>query len=180
MPLFRRKNNPTISEIESYYEQQNRRSTSTGRAWLMAILAIILTIVVLALVIFGGRWVYNTLTDNDSTPAETTQQDVNSGSVSVDGFDTDRTEGVSSSENNSDNDTSSSDEGVVSDEAASTNETNVDRVAGSDTDESTEDDGTIAGSSSNIPNTGPGETALVIAVAAGLIGTVLSYRIKLQ
>ncbi len=177
MALFKRKNNPTISEIESYYEQQNRRSTSTGRAWVMAILAIILTVVVLALLFFGGRWLYNSIVDNDS--AETTQQDVNSGTVNIDGFD-----GENSTQSNSGNELSegAENEGTVSDSAASTNESNVDRIAGSNTNENDDEEtsSSVAGSATNIPNTGAGETALIVSLAAGVIATIASYRRKLN
>lgn len=176
MPLFKRKNDPTISEIESYYEQQNRRSNSTGRAWAMAILAIALTAIVLGILFFGGRWLYNTLTDSNGSEApEVAQQDVNSGTIDDVGFDSDSAD--TSNENSSDS------EGRVDDEAATTDEPNVDRVAGNNSDEETSTgttSGNVAGSQSNIPNTGPGETALVIAIFAGIVATLTSYRKKLQ
>lgn len=172
MALFKRKNNPTIAEIESYYEQQNRRATSTGRAWLMAILAVIFTALIIAGLFFGGRWLYNTLTDEDtsSNAPEIAQQDVNVGTLDGEIFDNE-----SSNESSSTDDTS---EGRVDDGAATTNESNVDRVFGSDTNEET--DSSTTPSSTTIPNTGPGETILLIAILSGILATTASYRKKLQ
>lgn len=189
MALFKRKDNPTVSDIESYYEQQNRRSNSRGRAWAMAILALIVGILFLVLLFFAGRWVYNEFIADDSSTD--TSQDVNSGSVSEDGFDSSNSDTSADGASESDSSTDDTDsDGRVSDEAATTDESNAGRIAsgssgstedsGSDDDEDSSSNGAVAGSSTEIPNTGPGETALAIALLFGAIATAVSYKKRLN
>lgn len=175
MALFGRKKNPTISEIESYYEQQNRRSNSSARAWGMALLAILFTVALVAILFFAGRWVYDQFSGTDSANDETISQEVNSGNVDLGGFDSD----------SDDNDSESSgadqtQDGVVSEEAATTDESNVDRVGVNDTEGTEDEDTSVNGTSTSLPNTGAGETAVIVSLITGMLAGIYSYRKKLS
>lgn len=174
-PLFKRNDKTTIAELEEYYANQNNR---TAKAWLMAILSLVLTVAVLAGLFFGGKWLYNVIWNNDDTPAtisetanEGEQQDFDSDVVG------DFTEN-DEKETDSDN-VASNDQGVISDEAVSTTRD----VAGETSDNSrtestsntTETTTTQESSSSEIPNTGSGDFVIVLVFI-----TVTGYLISLK
>ena len=78
MALFkRRKQNTDVlpAEVREYYQSERREKT--GVAWLLALGTLILTFVIAAALFFGGRWLYNTIFDNDSDSddQQTTSQD---------------------------------------------------------------------------------------------------------
>lgn len=199
-PLFKRKEKTTIAELEEYYANQNKRRS--GMAWFMAFLSILITIVIIVGLFFAGRWLYRTIVDDDSS-SDTTTSDTSSGeSVDLPSYDSDELggdRGLSFTEGSSDNpddlvvdDTATSSDGTVSDEAASTDEPNADRIA-SGSEDATSDpniggEGSVAGSSSEdnaddesdtvteVPNTGAGETTLVILLAVSVLGYFGSRR----
>jgi cytoskeletal protein RodZ len=116
MALFNRKKEKTIAELENYYAQQNK-SKGGAMAWFMAILSLFITIAVISLLFFGGRWLYRTLTSDSDTTQVTSNESNN-------------TQNQTESESNSTNENSAStnnsqNQGVVSDEAASTNTGNA-------------------------------------------------------
>lgn len=74
MGLFRKKENKTIAELEQYYAGGNKN----GMAWIMALLSLVITVVVLTAIFLAGKWVWNKVTDNDSsdtTTSATTSQE---------------------------------------------------------------------------------------------------------
>ena len=75
MALFRRKKNESVmpEEVRDFYasEQRDRK----GMAWLLAIVTLLVTFVIAALLFFGGRWVYRTVFDNDHKDKTTTSQE---------------------------------------------------------------------------------------------------------
>ncbi len=78
MPWNRNRTRPIAgqvpAEVEEYYQstQKERR----GVAWLMALFALLLTLLIGAVLFFGGRWLYRQLfTDNDSNTGSTSQQE---------------------------------------------------------------------------------------------------------
>ncbi len=162
--LFKRNNKTTIAELEEYYANQENRKTRTGKAWLMAFVSLFITLAVIALLFFGGRWLYRTLTDNDSKTTTT------SDATNNDGIDLPTLDGdVVGRGNKSDSDNSADDAtenaGVVSDEAASTSTPNTDRVTETGSD-----------SESEIPNTGAGEVLLALPVVLAITGYLVSRR----
>ena len=78
MPWNRNRMRPTIDakvpeEVEQYY--QATRKERIGVAWLLAAVTLLITVLIAALLFFGGRWVYRKITSNDSSPQpETVQQ----------------------------------------------------------------------------------------------------------
>jgi cytoskeletal protein RodZ len=160
--LFKRNNKTTIAELEEYYANQDRKKTKTSMAWLMAVLSLVITLAVIAMIFFGGRWLYRTLTDDDNT----TTADTTTGQVELPTFDSDVL-GRGAGQDRSTDDTSAgqSSTGTVSDSAASTSIPNTDRV---DTDASS-NDGTI-------PNTGAGELLIIAPIAAGVTGYLVSRK----
>lgn len=163
--LFNRNKKTTIAELEEYYANQDRRKTRTGRAWLMAILSLFITLATIALLFFGGRLLYRTLTGNDST---TTSSNSDNSGVDLPTFDGDV---VGQGNSNSDNDSSSvtkpttENAGVVSDEAAITSIPNIDRVSTT---------GSTAGN--DIPNTGAGEVLIALPAVLAITGYFVSRR----
>lgn len=162
--LFKRNNKTTIAELEEYYANQNRRKAHAGKAWLMAFVSLFITLAVIAMLFFGGRWLYRTLTDNDSNSTPSSEI------VSDDGIDLPTFDGDiagQGNQNESDDSTteSSKNTGVVSDEAATTSIPNTDRVteAGADSD-------------SEIPNTGAGEVLIALPLALAIAGYFVSRK----
>ena len=182
----RNKNNKTtIAELEEYYANQNQKKSSTIKTWLMAILSILITVLVIVLLFLAGRWLYQAVTDNDSdnsTTSETeTSNDIN---VILPTFDGDNVGRGNSSVDSSGNDSSASETngGTVSDQAASTSESNADRVAASNDSTANESStGTTAGESvavgGEVPNTGAGEILVLAPIISGVLGYFV-YRKK--
>lgn len=200
MALFRKKEKTTIAELEEYYA--NQKTKRSAKAWLMALLSLLITIAVIVALFFAGRWVYNTFFNNDdnNVEPETAEQGEQ---VDLPTYDSDsfQTGGVSFEEGTSDNPddlvveegqsqdgqvSGSQTGGTVSDEAATTTDSNADRVD-SNSDEATGDDfqtggtgGEVAGSTNNSPNTGPGETMFVILIVTAVLGYLGSRKYQLS
>lgn len=82
MALFRRKQTTTeIPELKEYYDAQKRENPA--KAWLLAIISLLLTIGVVLAIFFGGRWLYRTLLDED-TPSNGSNQTANQDTSSTD------------------------------------------------------------------------------------------------
>ncbi len=74
MPWSRNKNTSGArvpAEVEEYY--QSTRRERRGVAWLLGLATLLLTLAIAAALFFGGRWLYRTLTNNDSEPQPTSQ-----------------------------------------------------------------------------------------------------------
>ncbi len=66
LPFRREKNVDTVpEEIQEYYQSERRERT--GIAWLLALGALLVTIVLAILLFFGGRWIYRTVFDKDDS-----------------------------------------------------------------------------------------------------------------
>ncbi len=197
-PLFSRKDKTTIAELEEYYANQKKRRT--GTAWLMALISLIITIAVIVLLFLGGRWVYRTFIDNSDDNTESSS--VEGDDISLPNFDSDELgsdRGVSFEEGSSNNpddlvvgDSGSVSGGTVSDEAASTDIPNTDRLArnnedgsvagtneDTDSEESTSTESN-ADSGKEIPDTGAGETALIALLAVTILGYYASRKFQLK
>lgn len=184
--LFGKKNNnTTIAELEEYYANQNQRKTRPVRAWLMAILSLLITVAVIVALFFFGRWVYNTITNDENEPATTSSSETNGTNVVLPNFDggfdessastnSSDVSGASNSTNSTDtnsnasssSDSATSTDGVVSDQAASTSESNADRIAST--------------GGSELPNTGAGELIIIAPIIAGIAGYSISRRKQLK
>jgi cobalamin biosynthesis Mg chelatase CobN len=174
--LFGKKNDKTtIAELEEYYANQNQNKSRSAKAWFMAILSLLLTIAIIIGLFFVGRWLYNTLTDNNDSPATTGDNNVANDTLpSFDGgeFGQSGANGDNSSAENSGSATSGSEsssqdnQGTVTDQAASTDVSNADRIA--------------ATGDSELPNTGAGEIIVLLPLAAGVVGYSISRRRQIK
>jgi hypothetical protein len=81
MALFRREQTTEIPELKEYYEAQKRENPA--KAWLLAIISLLVTIGVVLGLFFGGRWLYRTLFEDDS-PSNGSNQTADQGSDSSD------------------------------------------------------------------------------------------------
>jgi hypothetical protein len=169
--LFKRKDQTTIAELEEYYS--NQKSRRTGRAWLMAILSLLITIAVIVALFFGVRWLYRTLTNDEVTVVTTASNEGREPAFGDIRTEEDAGEGTDSAQ-----------QGVVSDEAAVTDRAsdtdNTGAVAGSTTDSnatSRNNSSTSNTSATNdIPNTGAGDVLLVLPVIFAVAGYALSRK----
>lgn len=59
-------------EIQEYYQAEHRERV--GLAWLIAFLTLVVTVLVVTGVFFGGRWVYRKLANSDNKKEPTTAQ----------------------------------------------------------------------------------------------------------
>ena len=75
MALFKRKNKDNVlpEEVQQYYQAEKRQRT--GVAWLLAFVTLLVTVLVAALLFFGGRWVYRAVFDNDTNSGSTQSQE---------------------------------------------------------------------------------------------------------
>lgn len=150
------RNQTTIAELEQYYQDQG---SSNNFRTALGIFLIVLIIVGLAVsLFFSGRWLYRSLVSNDETDQTTTSQ----------------TETVTSSPTDSEAATTdSSTNGTVTDEAATTNNSSI-----TESDIDNDDEPTTA-SATDLPDTGAGDTALIILVTIA-IGYYISRRKQLN
>lgn len=191
MGFFGKKNNKTIEELENYYGSNTTKS-SNGAAWLMALLSLSLTVVVLAGLFFGGRWLYNKVTDTPgddslatsqtdlSTDSTATLGDSNNISAGADG-DGVVTDGAASTSVPSDeNDIYINEGGDDTADDSSDGSNSSSATSGSDDSETTVTDSANSGASTlgastdsnsnELPNTGAGDILFVaplLAVVAG-------------
>jgi len=143
----------TITELEEYYSGKKNRPIM---AWIMAIISLLITVAVVSGLFFGGRWVYQKIAHRNDTKQTTTQTTSTASSNSS------NTNSATTPSNSSNKESSTDFPSVVSDQAASTSvPSNVRNTSTTN---------------SNIPNTGPGESALVVIASV----FVLSYRISLR
>ncbi len=175
-PFNRRKQSstqkPVPKEVEQYY--QSERRDRVGVAWLLAGVTLILTVMIVLGLFFGGRWAYRKITNKDNTtntqtaetnqpnkPAEQSPSNQSPSSSSPSSTDNSNT----SSPNNSSSQTSPS-QGSV---AAPTQTNNPASVPSGPT-------------QTSVPNTGPGQTITVFALVslAGYIGYSTYLRRKLN
>jgi len=140
----------------------------------MAILSLLITLLVIAALYFGIRWIYNTVTD-DTDSVDTQQIE---GQVNVD---EDRQNGFANAFNGGDSSDSEDDgdEGTVTDEAASTTrETSADATGAEDSTASvsgvnTNDDDTdtlVSTGATELPNTGANESIVILFIALTAAG----------
>jgi cytoskeletal protein RodZ len=183
--LFNRKKNnkTTIAELEEYYANQNQKKSSTWRAWLMAIVSVLITVLVIVLLFLAGRWLYQEITDSSSDDSTTSESDSpNEINVILPTFDGDTVgrgngSGDSDSTNNTDDSSVvSGDNGTVSDQAASTSESNADRLASSNNSSGSTDGSSVA-VGGEVPNTGAGEILVLAPMISGVLGYFV-YRKK--
>lgn len=161
------KDKTTIAELEEYYANQDQNKTNTAKAWLMAFISILITVVVVVALFYAGRWVYRAITDDSSETATTTQSD--GAGVDLPTFDSDITgQGNQSgdSANNSAIESTPESGGVVSDQAASTSVSNAGNVSGISN----------TGGDEAIPNTGASDFIIVIPFVAAIAGYYISRR----
>lgn len=165
--LFGRKNDKTtIAELEEYYSNQEKNRTP--RAWLMALLSLLITVAIVVALFFFGRWLYNVITDNDSDSSNvtnTSQDEELDIFVDTDGSQNDSAAGGSGSGSGEDGSGSDETEGVVSDEAATTENGNV--SGAQDDVEITVDE---------VPETGAEDLIWLLPVAVAVLGYTYSIR----
>lgn len=183
-PLFKRDDKTTIAELEEYYANQKKRRS--GMAWLMAALSLLITVAVIVVLFIGGRWAYQEFFVDDSREVAVSTEE-NGQDVDLPSFDSeDETiggdRGISFEEgstNDPDNliveEGGTVQSGTVTDEAVSTNESNADRVAGTNIG----GDNNIT-ATNEIPNTGTGETALIFLVITAVVGYLTSRKRQLS
>lgn len=168
MALFKRKNQTTIAELEDYYA--NQRGRRTGMAWFMAFLSLLITVAVILALFFGGRWLYRTFIDDgqDDTTTDTTV-------TTDDGVELPSFDGSLPNQPTVTDGTQVPDDaavgtvepdGVVSDEAATTDTSNNGATAG-----------TSITATGDIPNTGAGETIVVLLVGTTVLGYFIHRRL---
>ncbi len=169
MALFQRRKSQTISELEDYYSNRNN---STAKAWAMALLSLLVTVAILSILFFGGRWIYRTLTNDDITVVTTTSTTDDKPNTTIDVG----TPADTNHSNEADHSTTTpapavEPEGVVSDRAASTTTPRVTTNANARTTTPTTGDATL-------PKTGTSEAMLVSLMLLAFVSGIYGYRKK--
>lgn len=179
MALFGDKNKQTIEELENYYSNKEQK---TGMAWVMAFLSLLLTVVILGGLFFGGRAVYRALSDDGTTETATNETSNTDGNTAQPTPEASTPAPAPSSDSTSASPTPApapapTTSGVVSDQAASTNTPSSTTAQGGNnpapqgtSTANNQTSGAVAGRSTALPNTGSGPiliTAPLIALFAG-------------
>lgn len=193
MALFGDKNKQTIEELENYYSNKEQK---TGMAWVMAFLSLLLTATVLGGLFFGGRAIYRALSDdgtNETAVTDTTSTDSNTAQPTP-ASDSPAAPSPAPTPPPSPAPASSG-SGVVSDQAASTTtpsnsgnsgaqtaqggegSTNASRGTNSNSSSSS---ATVAGRSTNLPNTGSGYILFTAPAIALISGYFLARKKTIQ
>lgn len=153
---FRRKQNieGVPQEIQDYYQAERRERT--GIAWLLALGTLLTTIALAILLFFGGRWVYRKVANRNGNTSQVTQQP------------TETTSPANEAEQQP-----SGDQGATGGGTSST-ATNTPATTPAPTPATQGQQS--RGTSSDLPNTGPGDI-LAVFVLTSLIGAVAHYRL---
>lgn len=145
-------------EVKQYYESEHRERV--GLAWLVAFLSLIATVLIVAGLFFGGRWIYRKVS-NDNPPAnvQTSESDKSESSNS-----NDQAESNNQSQSESNNDESSNSSNPESESGSNQNESS---------NNSTDTDQSITGTTDQaapdqMADTGPGST-LAVFVAVSVV-----------
>lgn len=168
-------------EVQEYYQSERRERS--GVAWLLALGTLVITLLLAVGLFFGGRWLWQKISNDDPDPVVTSQTDTSApaatddnatddGTASDDGA-TDGTSGTDSSdaatEETTDNDNTSTDGGAQTDGQDAGTPTPSGEGDRAESDQSSE--GKLD-ESDELADTGPTETAAVFfgAVIVGMIG----------
>lgn len=160
MAIFRRKKEVVdeVPELEHYYAE---RRTSSIWSWVMAIVTMLLTVLIILGLFYGGRWVYRELTKDDANPqpAPTVTAPQNPPTQTNQGVTT-LPSGESSTSNSGQSGTSNTGGGTPAPSGTSTT------GGTSNTGSSSTSGSSATNTPSEIPNSGPGEVIMVSVIAA--------------
>jgi hypothetical protein len=164
MALFKNREKRTIAQLEDYYSSRHKST----KAWAMAFLSLLITVGILSILFFGGRWLYRTFTDDqNSTSTTETGTQVEEAKIPGSAI-TDQEQGQSNQETASVDTETVVAGGTVSDEAASTSVPNVNigQTGGNLNQEASND----------IPNTGSSDILLLTPIIAVVVGYLISRK----
>ncbi len=176
MALFGDKNKKTIEELESYYANREQK---TGMAWVMAFLSLLLTVVILGGLFFGGRAVYRAVTDDGTTQTAVNDEPVDDNTSTTPA--PEPTSSGSTTETPAPAPTPAatptpSTGGVVSDQAASTTTPSTSTTARGGEGQNTSTNGTVAARSTGLPNTGSGTILISAPIVSLFVGYFVARR----
>ena len=188
MKLFRR-NKQTVAmppEVAEYYQAERR--DRRGVTLLLTFLALCVTVAVIVGLFLAGRWIYRSIQgDSQDNTAQTSETHADGEEHSTNDSGSTNGSGANSSNGSSDNQPQN-DQNITGDDSASDDSTSgsgSSNSSGSSADDSTTSGGSTstqgsgaAGSSDDLTNTGPGETALVVFAGGSAVGYAL-YRRRL-
>lgn len=173
MALFKKKTTTTnIPELQEYYANQQKESA--GKAWLLAIGSLLLTVLILVGAIFGGRWLYRQVTKKDDTKKATVvQTDKKSNTTSTN----DKT--TSSSPATTVPSTSSTSSSTSTTQTPATSSSTAQGVATTQSAATNTAATAASTTNSNLPDTGAGNT-IAIFVTVLLVSYVVHRSITLR
>lgn len=156
MALFRRKKADQASvpaELQNYYQAEKRERT--GVAWLLAIGTLIITVLIILGLFFGGRWVYRKVHHSKTITTASVQKNGSSKDIPSD------SSAVSSGASTG---TSSASTSTPSSSASSTTQNSSTSTTTSPAGSTT----STGAASSNLPSTGPSDNLAIFAVVSVL------------
>ena len=172
-PFNRRKKSDEASvppEVQQYYESEHRERV--GLAWLIAFLSLIVTVIVIVGLFFGGRWAYRKIAHKDN-PVGTTQVATPNQSTSPLPNPTTAQKPASPKTGGSSSKPKSTSVSKPAQTSTSKQKTSVAKSTSSNK---------IVANNSKIVNTGPGDTLaiFVVTVLAGYMTHAIYSRRKLS
>jgi cytoskeletal protein RodZ len=152
-PFRRNKDDANIPsmppEVQQYYQAEARERT--GVAWLLAGITLVVTVLIIVGLFFGGRWIYRKTRHNPAQVAQTTNQP------------------AAPSENTANTSSSSSNSSTTSSTSSTSSNTSTPASSTPSSTTPSTSQGVVGPTAArtSIPNTGPGDTlALFVGVTA--------------
>jgi hypothetical protein len=165
MALFRRNRNENVlPEVKEYYEAERR--DRSGVAWLLAGLTLVVAVLIVTGLFFGGRALYRAIRDNDEPVA------VEEGG---EGEQAPSTDGSNSGEQSGQPAEGQPETPPATSEPAPAPSTTP--STGTSSTSTSEPSGSVAGTStseSSLPGTGPGDTAAIV-ISVTIAGATAHY-----
>jgi hypothetical protein len=176
-PFNRNKKSSTLgttsipSEVQDYYNAQHRERV--GVAWLIAVVSLLASIAVVVGLFFGGRWAYRKIAHKNPSGPVAVQEDDNKSDESKD-------EDKNKSDSNDSNSSDNSSQGSNQPQSLPGSDDSSDAAAGTTTPQTSSTSTTTpqAATTGKTPDTGPGNTIAVFAIAT-VAGTT-AYQVALR
>ncbi|MDQ2973703.1 MAG: hypothetical protein M3Q79_04480 [bacterium] len=171
MALFnRRKTTTDIPELQEYYAA--KRANNSAGAWVLALISLVVTVLVILGLFFGGRWLWRTLTGNDEDKNVTTTQEaadqVEEGIESDTGVDaSDAAQEASDAAREAAN---NAEEAVTDNNGTATQPSSgqTGSTGASTTTPNTDEEIAAARASGSLPNSGPGDVVSLFVVSTSI------------
>ncbi|MDQ3094239.1 MAG: hypothetical protein M3Q70_03645 [bacterium] len=173
MALFGRRTTTTdIPELQEYYAA--KRANNSAGAWVLALISLIITVLLILGLFFGGRWLWRKVRGGEDRVVTTTQEasdQIEEGIESDTGVDTDNVAPDSTDNAADTNSTNNTTTPATNGTSTQPQTGQTGSTGASTTTPNTDEEIAAARASGNLPNSGPGDVVgiFVATTAAGYV-----------